>query len=303
MTTRAHDEALQRELRIVWLRYVVRTEEYDRTLPGSWVDHPIRQIEWQLTLEARKRSYDFARRQRTKAEFDAASFGVSLSLSDEIRTWADRLDFERAKELLAWLEEGRDEVQAQPAPPPHLLPLALEALESSDAREVLGDAIQETGWADWRLRYLWLGHPIPREAQPGDVAEVRADLQKLVTGGWSFSGRVAGAAEVHIRSVVAVLLFGGWIWGGRWPLIDRDSSAAALFAARSIRMPVIIRAGRNRYEQLRRDHTLAIDPARVPSDTLEALLQRGAGARAEMDPLLPWDDAIVTFSDGSAERV
>lgn len=91
-------------------------------------------------------------------------------------------------------------------PPAHLLPLALEAMHSADACEVLGDALLECGWWDERVEWLAV----------------------VLQTGWSFAtgehDRVMAAMwrrpeRSFARAIAAVLLFGEWSTT-RWPLVE-----------------------------------------------------------------------------------
>lgn len=91
-------------------------------------------------------------------------------------------------------------------PPAHLLPLALEAMTSPDACEVLEDAIQESGWSDWTrvARLLWFD------------GEVRK-WEDYVAERTCFPGRII--TRTTARAIAAVLLFGSWS-EERWPLVE-----------------------------------------------------------------------------------
>lgn len=102
------------------------------------------------------------------------------------------------------------------SPPAHLLPLALEAITSADACEVLGDALLESGWCDWRIMDVRSGVAVP--ASPLDMAAEmkasRAVIEALIRDPRS------PFTSVRLRAIAAVLLFGDWVWGERWPLVE-----------------------------------------------------------------------------------
>lgn len=82
-----------------------------------------------------------------------------------------------------------------------LLPLALAAIEDTDARLVLADALEESGWWDHRLRY---------GLSSGDDRE-----QWIAMLSWP--GALGGE---HAMGIAAVLLFGGWSTE-MWPAARR----------------------------------------------------------------------------------
>lgn len=71
-----------------------------------------------------------------------------------------------------------------------LLPLARAAVESADARAVLADAIEETGWWDDRIRYAL--------SKDGDRDRDREEFLSLLT--WP-----GGMGERHAQVVVEAL--------------------------------------------------------------------------------------------------
>lgn len=99
-------------------------------------------------------------------------------------------------------------------PPAHLLPLALEAMHSADACEVLGDALLESGWCDWRYIYVRTDTPVPREPIPVDLGTSRE-----VLGYFLEDPRSSVYAPHQVRAIAAVLLFGEWSTT-RWPLVE-----------------------------------------------------------------------------------
>lgn len=102
------------------------------------------------------------------------------------------------------------------SPPAHLLPLALEAMTSADACEVLGDALIESGWCDWRYIYVRTDTPVPREPMslPADLGSSREIL-----GYFLEDPRSSVYAPHQVRAIAAVLLFGEWSTA-RWPLVE-----------------------------------------------------------------------------------
>lgn len=102
-----------------------------------------------------------------------------------------------------------------------LLALALEALESEGAREVLSDAVQESGWSDWRALFLLLSSNVAPDRARMEHWSIW-QLQDLARGPDSkrrarHLERLAVAREERwARAVAAVLLFGDWS-RTRWP--------------------------------------------------------------------------------------
>lgn len=99
-------------------------------------------------------------------------------------------------------------------PPPHLLPLALEAMHSADACEVLGDALMESGWCDWRLGYVASGHSEP----PDDTPWWMQNCARWVLHWLNLYPREADSLR-RARAIAAVLLFGEWSTE-RWSLVE-----------------------------------------------------------------------------------
>lgn len=81
---------------IAWLEYCVRTERYDRTLPGEWSrDDPDCWIPYDLGA-----AYRFARAEREKLRLELLRIGVSRERMESVFRWADRLPFSKQCELL-----------------------------------------------------------------------------------------------------------------------------------------------------------------------------------------------------------
>lgn len=92
---------LNRIALIIWLRYEIDCEEYDRKQPGVW-----KHSEWIPIFDGRvdgaTNSRAFARRRKVKAHEELRISSIPIELKTE-REYAARLPFEEAKELLAHL--------------------------------------------------------------------------------------------------------------------------------------------------------------------------------------------------------
>lgn len=94
-------DPFERVARIIWLRYEVEIEEYDRTLPGVE-----RYGEWIPVNEGRTESLRFARLRKENANREIERSGITPEASEEVRRWASKLSYEKAKEYLADLLAG-----------------------------------------------------------------------------------------------------------------------------------------------------------------------------------------------------
>ena len=92
------------------------------------------------------------------------------------------------------------------AKPPDLLPLALAAIDLPDARIVLSDALEESGWWDPRVivNFAAMGTGYAR-----DPAHLRHMLREHPA--WAFTASLG---------IACVLLFGDWSTEP-WPLPQR----------------------------------------------------------------------------------
>ena len=84
-----------------------------------------------------------------------------------------------------------------------LLKLALQALKDTEARAVLGDALEEAGWNDRRAVVL---------AFEGEPAKGT---------GYHFRAEALAKFGAGVRAIVAALMFG--VWPSRWPLAEDNA--------------------------------------------------------------------------------
>jgi hypothetical protein len=110
-----------------------------------------------------------------------------------------------------------------------ILQLALEAIDSADACQVLGDAVQEAGWYDPRvIEVMFPQTRIPDGYNAEDRKRARARRDAHRAAFPDLHGMFPGTpTRGWARAVAAVLLFEGfqkrrWPGGGRTPIRFSD---------------------------------------------------------------------------------
>lgn len=98
-----------------------------------------------------------------------------------------------------------------------LCALALAAIDDAETRQVLADAIEETGWWDERAEGTdWI------KSGGGSTR-----IWSTADGGWVMVRR-GDRGLFFSRAIAAVLLFGGWPTS--WPLADRCETLSGRWA-------------------------------------------------------------------------
>lgn len=85
-----------RQALIIWLRFFVDTEEYDRTLPGIE-----RHGEWIPINDGARASREFCRLRKIAALSELRSAGIPMEVSAEAKGYIDRISLESARRELA----------------------------------------------------------------------------------------------------------------------------------------------------------------------------------------------------------
>lgn len=82
---------VERVARIIWLRYLIETEEFDRTLPGAW--NHLAPDEWMPYDMATSRSFSYRRSEIARRECDVN--WISRSTWEPIRRSLDMWSLKR----------------------------------------------------------------------------------------------------------------------------------------------------------------------------------------------------------------